>query len=194
MGWLGCVWPTLCESVRLRSYASPESQTDAMELHRRLGTKYAQSKGLFLCHRIIHGTNKYITEDNHSRGGLFIIHQPSCSTANIPNGLLSTLNLKKLTRSQQAHTSLHCNSPSLSTYTYTAALYMGALSHVWPCQESAMDAWWCLFSSADLSHNTANIWVPERKQSGIFQALKSFKSPPHYSFGPALILYCNPSV
>lgn len=73
-------------------------------------------KGCSLCHRISHGTNKYITEDNHSRGGLFIIHQPSCSTANIPNGLLSTLNLKKLTRSQQAHTSLHCNSPSLSTF------------------------------------------------------------------------------
>ncbi len=37
---------------------------------------------------------------------------------------------------------------------------MGALSHVLirPCQESAVDAWWCLFSSADLSHNTKQIF------------------------------------
>lgn len=91
-GWAVCDLHCVC--VRLRSYASPESQTDAMELHRRLGTKYAQSrKGCSLCHRISHGKNKYITEHNHFRGGLFIIHQPSCSTANLPNGLLSTLNL-----------------------------------------------------------------------------------------------------
>lgn len=35
---------------------------------------------------------------------------------------------------------------------------MGALSYVWPCQESAMDAWCCLFSSADLQHNTKQIF------------------------------------
>lgn len=113
--WLDCVWPVLCmtqsvcASARL-SMCKRSLRNLKQMLWGYTGDSRESSEACSPCHHFSHVENKYISERNDFKGGLFIIHhlhaaQPISQMASL------RLSIFKNGYSQHKHIHLYCNAP-----------------------------------------------------------------------------------